>query len=83
MYFWSWKNIWQKILVWKDRHITYFPGITTADDTRTDEALEAVGLNGKAEARQQYESGRRNGLRDQRKNGMPYKTECFAKKAPF
>ena len=36
------------------RHTTYFPGISTADDTWTKEELEAIGLNAKREARQQY-----------------------------
>lgn len=38
----------------KDSHTTYFPGISTADDTWTKEELEAIGLNAKWEARQQY-----------------------------
>ena len=38
----------------KDSHTTYFPGISTADDTWTKEELEAIGLNAKREARQQY-----------------------------
>ena len=38
----------------KDSHTTYFPGISTADDTWTKEELEAVGLQNKQEARQQY-----------------------------
>lgn len=38
----------------KDSHTTYFPGIPTADDTWTKEELEAIGLNAKKEARQQY-----------------------------
>ncbi|MCB7320786.1 phage minor capsid protein [Lacrimispora sp. 210928-DFI.3.58] len=38
----------------KDSHTTYFPGISTADDTWTEEELEAVGKANKKEARQQY-----------------------------
>lgn len=38
----------------KDSHTTYFPGISTADDTWTKEELEAVGLVNKEEVQQQY-----------------------------
>lgn len=38
----------------KDSHTTYFPGISTADDTWTKEELEKIGLQAKEEARQQY-----------------------------
>lgn len=38
----------------KDSHTTYFPGISTADDTWTEEELEAIGQANKQEARQQY-----------------------------
>ena len=38
----------------KDSHTTYFPGISTANDTWTKEELEAIGQNAKEEARQQY-----------------------------
>lgn len=38
----------------KDSHTTYFPGISTADDTWTKEELEAIGQNAKEEARQHY-----------------------------
>lgn len=38
----------------KDAHTTYFPGISTADDTWTKEELEAVGLQSQEEAKQQY-----------------------------
>lgn len=38
----------------KDSHTTYFPGISTADDTWTKEELEQIGLNVKREARRQY-----------------------------
>lgn len=38
----------------KDSHTTYFPGISTADDTWTQEELEAIGQQSKEEARQQY-----------------------------
>lgn len=38
----------------KDSHTTYFPGISTADDTWTKEELEAFGLVNKEEARKQY-----------------------------
>lgn len=38
----------------KDSHTTYFPGISTADDTWTEKELEAIGLANKEEARQQY-----------------------------
>ena len=38
----------------KDSHTTYFPGISTADDTWTKEELEAVGLQNQQEAQQQY-----------------------------
>ncbi|MFR8033422.1 MAG: phage minor capsid protein [Lachnospiraceae bacterium] len=40
----------------KDSHTTYFPGISTADDTWTKEELEEIGLVNKQEARQQYAS---------------------------
>lgn len=38
----------------RDSHTTYFPGISTADDTWTKEELEAIGQKSKEEARQQY-----------------------------
>ena len=38
----------------KDSHTTYFPGISTADDTWTEAELKKVGLQAKQEARQQY-----------------------------
>lgn len=38
----------------KDSHTTYFPGISTADNTWTKEELENVGLQSQQEARQQY-----------------------------
>ena len=38
----------------KDSHTTYFPGISTADDTWTEDELKKVGLQAKREARQQY-----------------------------
>lgn len=38
----------------KDSHTTYFPGISTADDTWTEKELEAIGLNAQKEAKQQY-----------------------------
>lgn len=38
----------------KDSHTTYFPGISTADDTWTGKELEAVGQANKQEAWQQY-----------------------------
>lgn len=38
----------------KDSHTTYFPGISTADDTWTEKELEEIGLANKEEARQQY-----------------------------
>jgi len=38
----------------KDSHTTYFPRISTADDTWTKKELEAIGLKSKAEARRQY-----------------------------
>ncbi|MBO5070797.1 MAG: minor capsid protein [Roseburia sp.] len=38
----------------KDSHTTYFPGISTADDTWTKEELEAVGLSANKEAKLQY-----------------------------
>lgn len=37
----------------KDSHTTYFPGISTADDTWTEEELKKVGLQAKQEAQQQ------------------------------
>lgn len=40
----------------KDSHTTYFPGISTADDTWTKEELDAVGQANKQEAGQQYAS---------------------------
>ena len=38
----------------KDSHTTYFPGISTADDTWTEKELEDIGLKAKQEAKQQY-----------------------------
>ena len=38
----------------KDSHTTYFPGISTADDTWTKEELEAIGQEYEAEQKQQY-----------------------------
>ncbi len=38
----------------KDSHTTYFPGISTADDTWTKEELEAIGEMNQQEAKQQY-----------------------------
>lgn len=38
----------------KDSHTTYFPGISTVDDTWTKEELENIGLKNQQEARQQY-----------------------------
>lgn len=38
----------------KDVHTTYFPGISTADDTWTKEELEAVGKASKRESERQY-----------------------------
>ena len=40
----------------KDSHTTYFPGISTADDTWTKEELEEIGIANKQETRQQYAS---------------------------
>ena len=40
----------------KDSHTTYFPGISTASDTWTDEELEKIGVQAREEARQQYAS---------------------------
>ena len=38
----------------KDSHTTYFKGISTADDTWTQEELEAIGWDNKIDAEQQY-----------------------------
>lgn len=38
----------------KDSHTTYFPDISTADDTWTKEELESIGQANKQEAKQQY-----------------------------
>ena len=38
----------------KDSHSTYFPGISTADDTWTKKELESIGLNYDKEQKQQY-----------------------------
>lgn len=38
----------------RDSHTTYFPGITTADGSWTEEELREIGLSNKREARQQY-----------------------------
>lgn len=38
----------------RDSHTTYFPGISTADDTWTREELEAIGQEYAAEQKQQY-----------------------------
>ena len=40
----------------KDSHTTYFPGISTADDTWTEKELKNIGLANKKEAEQQYVS---------------------------
>lgn len=40
----------------KDSHTTYFPGISTADDTWTKEELEQIGLKYQEEQREQYAS---------------------------
>ena len=38
----------------RDSHTTYFPGITTADDTWTKEELESIGLKYQEEQKEQY-----------------------------
>lgn len=38
----------------KDSHTTYFPGISTADDTWTEEELEAIGQANQLEAERRY-----------------------------
>lgn len=38
----------------KDSHTTYFPGISTADDTWTEEELDAIGQNYEKEQKRQY-----------------------------
>lgn len=38
----------------KDSHTTYFPGISTADDTWTEEELEAIGQANERETERQY-----------------------------
>lgn len=38
----------------RDSHSTYFPGISTADDTWTKKELESIGLNYDKEQKQQY-----------------------------
>lgn len=38
----------------KDNHTTYFPGISTADDTWTKQELEAIEKTNKQESKQQY-----------------------------
>lgn len=38
----------------KDVHTTYFPGISTADDTWTEEELEKIGLESREEAKQKH-----------------------------
>lgn len=38
----------------KDSHTTYFPGISSADDTWTQKELEDIGLQNQQEAQQQY-----------------------------
>lgn len=40
----------------KDSHTTYFPGISTADDTWTEKELEAVGQTNQQEAERKYAS---------------------------
>lgn len=40
----------------KDSHTTYFPGISTADDTWSEEELENIGQANKQEAERQYAS---------------------------
>lgn len=40
----------------KDSHTTYFPGISTASDTWTDEELEKIGVQAREEARQDRKS---------------------------
>ena len=38
----------------KDVHSTYFPGISTSDDTWNEKELQTIGLNSKQEAKRQY-----------------------------
>lgn len=38
----------------RDSHTTYFPGITTADGSWTEEELKEIGLSNRREARRQY-----------------------------
>ena len=38
----------------KDSHTTYFPGITTADDTWTEEELDTIGEKNKKQVEQEY-----------------------------
>ena len=38
----------------KDSHTTYFPGISTADDTWTKEELKTIGQEYETEQKQQY-----------------------------
>ena len=38
----------------RDSHTTYFPGVSTAEDTWTEEELKAIGQAGEKEAKQQY-----------------------------
>lgn len=73
----------------KDGHTTYFPGISTADDTWTKEELEAVGLKAKQEARQQYAQRQKekyerlsnHSLDDENKRRYPDRREEWKKEA--
>lgn len=44
----------------RDSHTTYFPGISTADDTWTKEELDAIGEYNKQDAKQQYATRQAN-----------------------
>lgn len=64
----------------KDSHTTYFPGISTADDTWTEEELEGIGLKAKREAEWQYAQRQEKKYRRLAKNALDKadKTKYYA-----
>lgn len=66
----------------KDSHTTYFPGISSADDTWTEKELEAVGLKAKQEAKQQYAKRQEDKFKRLAKYSLdPENRKEYAKKA--
>lgn len=64
----------------KDSHTTYFPGISTADDTWTEEELEGIGLKAKRDAEWQYAQRQEKKYRRLAKNALDKadKTKYYA-----